>query len=63
MGMDFGMPGPEGLDFQTDGFAGAGPASPFSSMFGNLGASNDAGMDMAANFDWVSFVVHEGRQL
>ena len=61
MGMDFGMPGPEGLDFQTDGFAGAGPASPFSSMFGNLGASNDAGMDMAANFDWVSCDVHEDR--
>ncbi|KAM0497718.1 hypothetical protein ACHAP8_006566 [Fusarium lateritium] len=55
MGMDFGMPGPEGIDFQTDGFAGAGPASPFSSMFGNLGASNNAGMDMAANFDWNAF--------
>ncbi|GKU13734.1 transcription factor [Fusarium langsethiae] len=55
IGMDFGMPGPEGIDFQTDGFAGAGPASPFSSMFSNLGASNNAGMDMAANFDWNAF--------
>jgi hypothetical protein len=53
MGMDFGMPGSEGLDFQTDGFAGAGPASPFSSMFSNLGANTNAGMDMGANFDWV----------
>ncbi|KAF6529174.1 hypothetical protein HZS61_000486 [Fusarium oxysporum f. sp. conglutinans] len=55
MGMDFGMPGSEGLDFQTDGFAGAGPASPFSSMFSNLGANTNAGMDMGANFDWNAF--------
>ncbi|KAF4976839.1 hypothetical protein FDECE_18424, partial [Fusarium decemcellulare] len=55
MGMDFGMSAPEGIDFQTDGFGGANPASPFSSMFTNIGTGTNAGIDMAANFDWNAF--------
>ncbi|KAJ4196436.1 hypothetical protein NW755_001222 [Fusarium falciforme] len=55
MGMDFGMTAPEGIDFQTDGFGAAAPASPFSSMFANMGTGQTtSGIDMAANFDWVS---------
>ncbi|KAM5356284.1 hypothetical protein ACJ41O_002930 [Fusarium nematophilum] len=55
MGMDFGMTAPEGIDFQTEGFSGAGPASPFSSMFNNMGAGTNTGIDMTANFDWNAF--------
>ncbi|KAH7136583.1 fungal-specific transcription factor domain-containing protein [Dactylonectria macrodidyma] len=54
MGMDFGLSGPEGVDMQTEGF-GAGPASPFSSMFNNMGSASSTGIDLNTNFDWNAF--------
>lgn len=56
MGMDFGLTVPtEGVDMQTEGFGGApGPASPFSSMFTNMGSSS-VGVDLNTNFDWNAF--------
>ncbi|KAF4976537.1 hypothetical protein FZEAL_6809 [Fusarium zealandicum] len=55
MAMDFSASAPEGVDFQTEGFAGAGPTSPFSSMFTNMGTGANTGVDMSANFDWNAF--------
>ncbi|KAI5462999.1 fungal-specific transcription factor domain-containing protein [Mariannaea sp. PMI_226] len=57
MGMDFGMMVPtEGVDLQTEGFAAPGPASPFSSMFTNMGVGTGSGtgIDLNTTFDWVS---------
>ncbi|KAF7542877.1 hypothetical protein G7Z17_g11196 [Cylindrodendrum hubeiense] len=55
MGMDFGLSAPEGVDMQTEGFGAAGPASPFSSMFNNMGSASSTGIDLNTNFDWNAF--------
>ncbi|KPM40001.1 hypothetical protein AK830_g6550 [Neonectria ditissima] len=55
MGMDFGLSGNEGINMQAEGFGGPGPASPFSSMFNNLGSGSSTGIDLNTNFDWNAF--------
>lgn len=56
MGMDFGLSAaPEGVDMQTDGFGAGAPASPFSSMFNNMGSGSSTGIDLNTNFDWNAF--------